>query len=114
MSDPLLVLDDIRKNYGAIEALKGVSFSMNKGEVVALLGDNGAGKSTLVKMIAGNFRPSEGTMKLDGAELRRAVRAAAEGQVQLAPGRFAASSDWVSKRTVEPISSRRSGTVSAR
>lgn len=46
MSEPLLVLDNVTKNYGAIEALKGISFSIGRGEVVALLGDNGAGKST--------------------------------------------------------------------
>ena len=68
MSEPLLVLDDIRKNYGAIEALKGVSFSMAKGEVVALLGDNGAGKSTLVKIISGGLEPTSGKMLFEGKE----------------------------------------------
>lgn len=57
---PLLELVDIRKNYGAIEALKGISFSIGKGEVVALLGDNGAGKSTLVKTVMGFHRPDAG------------------------------------------------------
>lgn len=66
MSEPLLVLEDIRKNYGAIEALKGVSFSMAKGEVVALLGDNGAGKSTLVKIISGGLEPTSGRMLFEG------------------------------------------------
>src|SRR5689334_3272592 len=64
--EPLLVLNDIRKNYGAIEALKGISFTIGKGEVVALLGDNGAGKSTLVKIIAGGLEPTSGTMTFEG------------------------------------------------
>ena len=64
--EPLLVLDDIRKNYGAIEALKGISFTIGKGEVVALLGDNGAGKSTLVKIISGGLEPTSGKMLFEG------------------------------------------------
>jgi len=65
---PLLELDDIAMNFGAIEALKGVSFKVGKGEVVALLGDNGAGKSTLVKIISGGLKASAGRMVFDGAE----------------------------------------------
>jgi D-xylose transport system ATP-binding protein len=68
MSEPLLVLDDIRKSFGAIEALKGVSFSIGRGEVVALLGDNGAGKSTLVKIIAGGLEPTAGRILFEGRE----------------------------------------------
>ncbi|MCB1970268.1 MAG: sugar ABC transporter ATP-binding protein [Geminicoccaceae bacterium] len=70
MSEPLLVLDRITKNFGAIQALKGISFSIAKGEVVALLGDNGAGKSTLVKIIAGGEEPSSGRMYFEGREYR--------------------------------------------
>lgn len=66
--EPLLVLDDIKKSYGAIEALKGISFTIGKGEVVALLGDNGAGKSTLVKIISGGLEPSGGRMLFEGKE----------------------------------------------
>jgi len=66
MTTPLLVLKDIRKNFGAIEALKGITFSIRKGEVVALLGDNGAGKSTLVKIISGGLEPTSGTMLFEG------------------------------------------------
>jgi simple sugar transport system ATP-binding protein len=65
----VLELNNISKHFGAIHAVNDVSFSIEPGEVVGLMGDNGAGKSTLVKMIAGNFRQTEGTMKMDGAEL---------------------------------------------
>jgi simple sugar transport system ATP-binding protein len=65
----ILELTNISKHFGAIQAVNDVSFSIEAGEVVGLMGDNGAGKSTLVKMIAGNFRPSEGVMRMDGAEL---------------------------------------------
>jgi simple sugar transport system ATP-binding protein len=65
----VIELTNISKHFGAIHAVSDVSFSLNAGEVVGLMGDNGAGKSTLVKMIAGNYRPSEGSIKMDGAEL---------------------------------------------
>ena len=65
----VLELTNISKHFGAIQAVNDVSLSIEAGQVVGLMGDNGAGKSTLVKMIAGNFRPSHGGMKLDGAEL---------------------------------------------
>src|SRR2546423_6532368 len=56
----LLDVRRISKNFGAIRALTDVSFAVEPGEVVGLMGDNGAGKSTIVKLIAGNFPPSEG------------------------------------------------------
>nr|WP_210346165.1 ATP-binding cassette domain-containing protein [Aestuariivirga sp. YIM B02566] len=61
-------LDNITRNFGAIEALRGVSFDIARGEVVALLGDNGAGKSTLVKIISGGLEASSGRMIFDGEE----------------------------------------------
>ncbi|MDB5585606.1 MAG: transporter [Devosia sp.] len=70
MTEPLLVLDNITKNYGAVQALQGVSFSIAKGEVIALLGDNGAGKSTLVKIISGGLEASSGSMMFEGKEFR--------------------------------------------
>ncbi|MER8587342.1 ATP-binding cassette domain-containing protein [Mesorhizobium sp. M1338] len=78
MNEPLLVLDNVTKNYGAIEALKGISFSIGKGEVVALLGDNGAGKSTLVKIIAGGLEPTSGRMLFEGKEFLARSPAEAE------------------------------------
>lgn len=65
----VLRLEGIAKKFGAIEALKGVSLGIAKGEVIGLMGDNGAGKSTLVKIIAGNFRPSTGRMFLKDQEV---------------------------------------------
>ena len=66
---PVLELCNISKNFGAIQALSEVDLTIDSGEVVGLMGDNGAGKSTLVKVIAGNFPPSSGEMRLDGDEV---------------------------------------------
>jgi simple sugar transport system ATP-binding protein len=63
---PVLELTGIGKEFGAIRALHGVDMQIFPGEVVGLMGDNGAGKSTLVKIIAGNFRPSQGEIRFDG------------------------------------------------
>lgn len=65
----VLELTNISKHFGAIQAVNDISLSIESGEVVGLMGDNGAGKSTLVKMIAGNFMPSHGTIRLDGREV---------------------------------------------
>jgi simple sugar transport system ATP-binding protein len=65
----VLELSSISKNFGAIQALREVSLTLDAGEVVGLMGDNGAGKSTLVKIIAGNFRPSHGTISIAGDEV---------------------------------------------
>jgi D-xylose transport system ATP-binding protein len=55
----------VSKRFGAVEALRGVDFEVDAGEVVALVGDNGAGKSTLVKIIAGIYQPDEGELYFD-------------------------------------------------
>jgi D-xylose transport system ATP-binding protein len=75
---PLLRLDNITRNFGAIEALRGVSFDIARGEVVALLGDNGAGKSTLVKIISGGLEATSGRMIFDGQERKFASPAEAK------------------------------------
>ena len=69
MDDHVLDLRNITQRFGAIHALEGVDLSLSRGEVLGLMGDNGAGKSTLVKIIAGNFPPTGGTMVLDGEEV---------------------------------------------
>ena len=58
----ILNLKNISKNFGAIVALDGVSLDLKEGEVLGLMGDNGAGRSTLIKIIAGNFKQSDGEM----------------------------------------------------
>jgi simple sugar transport system ATP-binding protein len=60
---------DIRKSFGAIEALQGVNLRIRPGEVVGLVGDNGAGKSTLMKMLAGAEIPDSGRILVDGEPL---------------------------------------------
>jgi len=77
----LLDIQHVSKNFGAIRALTDVSFSIEPGEVVGLMGDNGAGKSTMVKLIAGNFPPSEGEVMVDGAvcHFQKPIEARAKG-----------------------------------
>ncbi len=69
MPDPVLEVQGMYRSFGGIHALEGVDLSLSRGEVLGLMGDNGAGKSTLVKIIAGNFPPSSGTLLLDGQEV---------------------------------------------
>ncbi|MDJ0631277.1 MAG: ATP-binding cassette domain-containing protein [Rhodobacter sp.] len=65
----LLELNSITKSFGAIHALQGVDLEVSAGEAVGLMGDNGAGKSTLMKIIAGNFPPTEGAIRIEGNEV---------------------------------------------
>jgi ABC-type sugar transport system ATPase subunit len=65
----LLELKDVRKTFGAIEALRGVTFSVEEESVVGLVGDNGAGKSTLMKTITGVYRTDGGDIHFDGLSL---------------------------------------------
>jgi simple sugar transport system ATP-binding protein len=65
----VLRLENVAKHFGAIDALKGVSLEISKGEVIGLMGDNGAGKSTLVKIIAGNFHASTGRIFIKDHEV---------------------------------------------
>jgi ABC-type sugar transport system ATPase subunit len=65
-AEPVLVVRNAEKRFGAVRALKGVSLEVFRGEVLALLGDNGAGKSTLIKCISGVHALDEGEILLDG------------------------------------------------
>jgi branched-chain amino acid transport system ATP-binding protein len=85
----MLEVNDIHVYYDAIHALKGVSFSVETGELVTLLGANGAGKTTILKTLSGLLRPKRGSIELEGAILekieaheivRRGVAHAPEGR----------------------------------
>lgn len=74
---PLLALGGIRKEFGGIVAIEELSLDLHPGEIVALVGDNGAGKSTLVKIISGVYKPTAGTIRLEGRETSFADASAA-------------------------------------
>jgi simple sugar transport system ATP-binding protein len=77
----LLEVRNVSKSFGAIRALNDVSFSVEPGEVVGLMGDNGAGKSTMVKLIAGNFPPTTGEVLVNGevCHFHKPIEARAKG-----------------------------------
>ncbi len=67
----MLRVDDIHVSYGAIHAVKGLSFVVERGELVTLLGANGAGKTTTLKTVSGLLRPERGSVELEGKPLHR-------------------------------------------
>jgi D-xylose transport system ATP-binding protein len=69
---PLVRIEGVRKEFGAVVALEEVNLDVEAGEIVALVGDNGAGKTTLIKMIAGVHQPTRGQLLLDGEPVRLA------------------------------------------
>jgi len=70
MSLPLVRVEHLRKEFGAVVAVDGVTLDADGGEVVALVGDNGAGKSTVVNCLAGVYPPTSGRILLDGAAVQ--------------------------------------------
>ena len=67
---PIVRMTDIHKSFGHVQALRGVDLDLHAGRVLGLIGDNGAGKTTLVKIMAGVFPPSRGTVHYKGEQVR--------------------------------------------
>ena len=65
----MIEVKDLKKNYGLVKALRGVSFAVDRGQVVGLLGPNGAGKTTAMRIVTGYLAPSAGSAKIDGVEV---------------------------------------------
>ncbi|WP_455274863.1 ABC transporter ATP-binding protein [Rhizobium herbae] len=68
MTKPAVIVTGIAKHYGKVSAVRDVSFQLNEGEIVALVGHNGAGKTTIVKLLLGLIRPSEGSVEVLGED----------------------------------------------
>src|SRR5512146_64527 len=66
---PMLEVENIHSYYGNIHALKGISLTVEKGEIVTLIGANGAGKTTTLRTITGAMKPREGAVRLEGEDL---------------------------------------------
>ena len=65
----MLKIDDLRVNYGGIEAVKGITFEVPERQIVTLIGANGAGKSTTLRTIAGLVKPSGGRIRLQAEDI---------------------------------------------
>jgi branched-chain amino acid transport system ATP-binding protein len=85
----LLEIENVHTYYGKIHALKGVSLTVDRGEIVTLIGANGAGKSTLLKTMSGLLRPAQGVIRLDGQDLTQYSphEIVTKGVVQVPEGR---------------------------
>ncbi|MEO8396977.1 MAG: ABC transporter ATP-binding protein [Chloroflexota bacterium] len=85
----LLEVHDLHASYGAIKALRGISFEVNQGQVVSLIGANGAGKSTTLNTISGLLKPLRGRVLFDGVDVtgKRADRVTRSGLIQVPEGR---------------------------
>ncbi|MCB9459656.1 MAG: ABC transporter ATP-binding protein [Anaerolineaceae bacterium] len=85
----LLEVDNLHTSYGAIKALRGVSFQLSEGQVISLIGANGAGKTTILNTLSGLLRPTGGRIMFKGQDITgwRADRVAKLGLVQVPEGR---------------------------
>ena len=85
----LLSVEDIHVYYGAIHAIKGISFEVNEGEIVTLIGANGAGKTTTLQTVSGLHKAASGSIRFDGKDIRSVMahRLVSSGLAQVPEGR---------------------------
>lgn len=113
---PLVEAVSIDKRYGGVQALRGVSFELRRGEVLGLIGPNGSGKSTCVNVLSGTVRPTAGQVLLEGVDVSRAPidRIVSQGMIrtyqatQTFPEYTALENVLLgchSRRTVSPVAS---------
>ena len=88
-AETMLKVDHLSVNYGAIKAVRDVSFDLKKGEIVTLIGANGAGKSTILKTVSGLLHPASGDIRFEGRSIAKmsAPKIVAEGISQVPEGR---------------------------
>ena len=97
---PIVAVTDLRKSYGKIEAVRGISFAVAEGEVFGLLGPNGAGKTTTVEILEGLRRADSGSATVDGVDVSRdPARAKERVGVQLQQSSF--PENFTARETVE-------------
>lgn len=89
MNKPILTVKGLRVNYGMIQAIKGVDFHVNEGEIIALIGANGAGKTTILHTVTGLVPAASGSIVFDGVELTKipAHRIVSMGMAHVPEGR---------------------------
>jgi len=89
MTEPFLKVESLRVNYGAINALRGISFEVGKGEIITLIGANGAGKTTILHSVSNIIKKTSGAVLFDGRDISSmsADRIVASGLVQVPEGR---------------------------
>ena len=97
----MIVLEDVRKHYGALEVIKGVSAEVTKGEVVCVIGPSGSGKSTLLRCINGLEAYDGGEIRVDGQRVDRDKRGI-KAILNYAP-RVVQVPDGVELRQIDPV-----------
>jgi len=97
----LLAVKDLQKSFGGVVAARGVEFSVERGEMLAIIGPNGAGKSTVFNMVGGQLRPDHGQVLLDGQDI---THAAPQKRFRLGVGRtFQVAQTFLSMNAAENV-----------